>query len=243
MVKQNRIQQMKVLRFEKHFSLQKIADTYGISRERVRQILGNSGPSYGGFTSSHVDLDLRKQTARELCGLSNYEVAKRLGVSSQTVSNYRGDKRHEISRGTASYSGFVAEEFVSSYLYEKGIPNKLMSLNHSFDILLFNGIKVDVKYCAKIVNNSPSRLKFGSLISPMWRFQIKKDRKNDCDFFICVTKEWEIFVIPFNTIPPKANMIFFCWPTLRPEIGKYQKFKDRFDLLLLPRKGDKNYDF
>lgn len=35
--------EMKRLRFEEHWSLQRIATKYGISRERVRQILGNTG--------------------------------------------------------------------------------------------------------------------------------------------------------------------------------------------------------
>ncbi len=44
-----RNKEMKRLRFEEHLTLQEIADKFGITRERVRQIIGNSGIKYGGF--------------------------------------------------------------------------------------------------------------------------------------------------------------------------------------------------
>jgi DNA-directed RNA polymerase sigma subunit (sigma70/sigma32) len=38
-----RIEEMKRLRFEEKWTLQQIADKYGICRERVRQLIGNTG--------------------------------------------------------------------------------------------------------------------------------------------------------------------------------------------------------
>lgn len=38
-----RVKEMKRLRFELKWTLQKIASQYGISRERVRQLIGNTG--------------------------------------------------------------------------------------------------------------------------------------------------------------------------------------------------------
>jgi DNA-binding transcriptional regulator LsrR (DeoR family) len=44
-----RINEMKRLRFVEEWTLQQIADKYGISRERVRQLIGNSGSRNSKF--------------------------------------------------------------------------------------------------------------------------------------------------------------------------------------------------
>jgi hypothetical protein len=44
MTRQERIEQMKYLRFEKKWTLQQIGNHFGgLSRERVRQLIGNTG--------------------------------------------------------------------------------------------------------------------------------------------------------------------------------------------------------
>jgi len=47
--RETRKEEMLKLRFECRWPLWKIAEQYGISRERVRQIIGNTGPRNGGF--------------------------------------------------------------------------------------------------------------------------------------------------------------------------------------------------
>jgi len=40
---EDRINEMKRLRFEEKYTLQQIANLYDLSRERVRQLIGNTG--------------------------------------------------------------------------------------------------------------------------------------------------------------------------------------------------------
>lgn len=49
LTKDERKEEMLKLRFENRWPLWKIAEEFGISRERVRQIIGNTGPRNGGF--------------------------------------------------------------------------------------------------------------------------------------------------------------------------------------------------
>jgi len=41
-----RVEEMKILRFQENWTLKEIGKKYGITRERVRQLIGNSGAGY-----------------------------------------------------------------------------------------------------------------------------------------------------------------------------------------------------
>lgn len=56
---ETRAAEMKRLRYKEFWTLQMIADRYGISRERVRQIIGNTGYGY----TARLRVRLTKQAA------------------------------------------------------------------------------------------------------------------------------------------------------------------------------------
>lgn len=222
---------MRELRFERKLSLQAIGDMYGVSRERVRQLIGNSGKRYGGFNSQHEDAKKRRVAIRSYPHLTNAELSAELKISVQTIVKHRSNTRHAIdSNNLATMVGIQYEELASTVLTEEGMPNKLMPFLHPFDILTDLGVRIDVKGATRTINNTPSRKKRGGLLSPMWRFQIRTNVKVACDFFLCCIPSGEIFVIPAKSVP-RAKFIHFCYPTLRPEIGKYQKYLNAFHLI------------
>lgn len=84
----DRKQEMKELRFSEGWTLQRIADHYDITRERVRQILGNTGRISNRRTDKLTDGEFLAQTAH----MSNAELAELLGLAEKTVANYRPKK-------------------------------------------------------------------------------------------------------------------------------------------------------
>lgn len=141
--------EMLSLRQSKKWTLQKIADKYGISRERVRQIIGNSGPKYDGILVSKYNSKysfLRdKNWQRRNADKTNKEISIELGVPQATISRFRGKIRHSVEPDSLVGVGAYWEEWVSDHLRKMGIQNELMPFKHPFDILAAGYIRIDVK--------------------------------------------------------------------------------------------------
>ena len=207
---------MNHLRFVEKWSLQQIADEFDISRERVRQLIGNSGT---GFIS------LRKQELYdENKNLDNKVLSEMLGYTQpQTISSvYRKNGiRHEITGGRLKV-GTEVENMVSEKLTELGIKNKLMPHFHTFDILLDSGVRVDVKSAAPWKNYKGKSAAYSFLIET-------KSRGNYCNYFILVLRDvLEFFVVP---IEATSNSLTFCWPVSGKRISRLAQYHNRFDLL------------
>ena len=104
------------------------------------------------------------------------------------------------------------------------MPNR-----HPFDILLDNGIRINVKsaWSGRI---PPSQI--GKCINPSYHFNLLCNKLNNADIFILVIPDTkDMFIIPADILPKSVTNITMCWPTARPEIGKYQKYLNRWDLL------------
>ena len=212
---------MKQLR-GKNWTLQEIADKYKLSRERVRQIVGNS--NYKSAKTKRLKKAIR---APESDAMTNDELAKKLGVNTHTVSSHRGDRRHAIKRGSKVVNnGIDAEVWLRDKLTSLGFSAVLMPYGHKYDMLVNESVRVDVKKATKTWNPPSMAGKIGKA----WRFAINNGH-DDCDLFICITGKNDIFIIPSTVIPKKQRHIVFCFPTKRPQLGKYQKYHNRFDLI------------
>ena len=80
--------EMLELRLGEGWTLQRIADRYGCTREYVRQVIGNTGRIANRKTDKLKDGEFLAQTAY----MSNAELAELLGLSEKTVANYRPKK-------------------------------------------------------------------------------------------------------------------------------------------------------
>jgi transcriptional regulator with XRE-family HTH domain len=211
----SRTKEMQHLRYQEKWSLQQIATKFGVSRERVRQLIGNSGK---GLVTERQNTIYNK-----FKHLTNKALGKLLGVQAGTVMrDYRNGERHEIEGGVLKV-GVEAEILVSKKLSSLGIRNTLMPHHHPFDILLGNGTRIDVK-SSRPQNNSKT-------ISPLYNFSTKKQIKKDfCDFFILfLFGENQFFIVPFKDA---KTLIRFCYPkTNKGRQSKWNQYHNRFDLL------------
>lgn len=208
-----RVEEMNRLRFVEKMTLQEIADKYQLSRERVRQIIGNTGAGYKFRRRIKIALNHPE--------LTNSQISEQLGVNYKTVSTYRSRQRHAIEDGFVK-KGVDSEERVSEKLNNLGIEHKLMPLQHPFDIQLANGKRIDVKSAYKKMHPKSQRYDYYS-------FGIEKTRRgNYADFFILyIVPEDLCLVVPFEYAP--KEMIHINTPIYSK--GKFARFINNFDLL------------
>lgn len=200
------------------YSRSQIARQIGCSRERLRQILGN-----GDDTARRRELylaahpDITNGQAAEMWNLSNTGL----------VSRYRNGNRHAVCGGVVEV-GYQWEEWVIEQLIEQGFLAEGQAFGSRFDILVNGTIRVDVK-----VSTRPRSALSLQNISPSWNFNVgTKKKRSETDFFaLVIAPSKEVFIVPESIIKNSQVNIVFCWPTLRPELSKWQQYLDRWDLL------------
>lgn len=217
-----RTDEVRRLRYDQKWTLAEIGKKLGISRERVRQILGNTGY---GFKRS-----VEKEIAINSPDLTTAELADILEIPKSSVSSYRRGIRHRIDLTSSAGVGSLWEERAAERLNSLGYATELQPHGAPFDILVNGKCRIDVKVCLK-QNHSPSLV---YIKSPLWGFSIRENR-NDTDFYIFIIGPTEDFFVVPSTETPDARLyksgVRFVWPTSRPTMGKYQKFHNRFDLI------------
>lgn len=174
----------KMIEMRKTMTLQEIADMYGITRERVRQIIG----------AKKREINPKHEFIKSNPGLTNRELAELTDFRTQTIMRVRRGQRHAIDGGP-SEKGTTVEDMVSSRLAEMGIKHRLMPHNDIYDIELENGKTIDVKSTYKI-SYPPSSIGY-----PFYRFRAYKigveDKKKYCQYFIfVVVPTGEMYIIP-----------------------------------------------
>lgn len=210
-------QEMSRMRHEKLMSLQEIANQFGITHERVRQIIGNTGKEILKMRKTKRDASLRNATWK-----TNAQLVAETGLSEWVISNARKGTHHAVEPNSMIGRGQEAEHYVSNKLNELDIENDLMPIGHSFDILIKNGLRIDVKHARKTVKTRPT------IRSPQYHFADKKNGK-DCDYFVCVIWETkDCYIIPAHLM--KAHL-YICLPSLRPELAKYSQYLNAWELL------------
>lgn len=225
-----RAAEMKRLRFEQKWSLQTIADKYGLTRERVRQIVGNSGETFVNAPEKQIILENPDMTTEELSSI--------VDLPMETVRRYRQGTRYKIGGDSNAAVGAAWEEWASDRLEEMGHSVKLMPYGSKYDLLVDGASRIDVKVSIAPRDYPSMR----GMVNPSWSFNTKKDRI-DLDFYMVIlapTKD--VFVIPADQVPSGRNYrgtVRFVWPTNRPELGKYQRFHGRYDLIASADAGDR----
>lgn len=212
-INQARVEEIKNLRYSEKMTLQEIADKYSLSRERVRQILGNSGTGYKTGRQSELILSHPE--------LTNTQLAEKIGINKDMVSRYRSHQRHAIEDG-ALKNGTDIEILISNKLNAMGIENELMPHHHPFDILMSNGKRIDVKSTNKKIFISKTKAEY-------YNFKTEKTRRgNYTDYFIMyIVPEDLCLVVPFDDAP--KDMLHFNYPVERN--GKFTKFINNFEVL------------
>ena len=216
----NRDTEMARLRMKKGWTLEKIGKRFGVTRERVRQILGNTGTVASQMRHEKI------RTADPM--LTNKELADEHGVCLKTISNYR-EGWHVVDGDSPLASGNGWEKWAAEQLETRGHEVELQHLGSYFDILLDGKIKIDVKSAHGLI---PKSLK-GRLKNPRYSFQTRKrkDRKPIDFYFLIIAETKDIFIVPYDVLPEKKDTIIFVWPSDRPTLSKYSQYHNRYDLL------------
>jgi hypothetical protein len=192
---------------------QEISYKYGISRERVRQIIGNTGRNFlREWTIKNTDPEVLKNLTTEQ--------ALALRGTKIVIRELLGKISHPC-RGGYCKSGQDAEHLVSNKLSELGIKNHLMPNKSPFDIDA-GGIRVEVK--SPIIRSHPK-----SQYSGYYRASNLKGG-SDTDVFVIVVED-SFYVIPSIEIGKTANTIRIYYPPNTRHTSKWSKFINRFDLL------------
>jgi hypothetical protein len=204
----------KIIELRKTWTLEKIAIFFGMSRQRVQQIIG---------TSKRVEKHFSFTKAVNMLYLDPTKTKKEMqSITGRRIINWFG-MRHPLE-GKNQIQGYEAEEYVSRRLLELGIQNTLTN-SRPIDIVLDNGIKIEVKSRTKPHPNKYS--------DNLYFFPLAKDvKKNIADFYILVIYE-DCFVIPSSDIPVHGG-IGFVWPKTTSKVGKFSnwtEYHNRFDLL------------
>lgn len=225
----SRVEEMRRLRVVEGWTLKKIGQEFGgISRERVRQLIGNTGKYFRReWTERYID-DGRPQP-KHYSEMDNAPGLKK--VWQERWSEFR----HEAKSG-AVLIGQEFEEWISMLLDEHGIKNKLMPNHHPFNILTESGIRIDVKSSNLDARDLPSQ----HCVSPTWCFAHFK-RGRDCDFFVaCCPDQEELdgytyFVIPAHEFNHTREdyVMRIPWPIMGQKDSKWTKYHQRIDLLEL----------
>lgn len=216
--KRRRMEMMR-LRDEDGKTLQEIADLYTISRERVRQVIGNTG---------QVAAEMRFAKVEEIIlgtlNKTSKEITMTYGISEGLISKHRGNKRHAIEPDSSVGLGAKWEDWVSQRLTDSGIQHEMMPSGHPFDILALGKVRIDVKARNVNLNSSPSQK-----ARDTYSFTFRKKDYKDADFYVLVIYEYEVaFIIPVNE--STASSFRIPWPPKSMET-KYHKFLNRWDLI------------
>ena len=196
-------------------TLAEVAREFGITKERVRQLLKSYGLKTAGCVSGY-----RRATILSSPKETNNELSKKVGLSASAVCHYRRGIRYETNR-----AGADVENYISDVLTKNKIPNKQMTHNFEYDILLADGTRIDVKSTS--VSSKVSRF----MKNPLFRFAVRKNVKpNSCDFFICVLPSMEFFVIPNSEIA-NVESVYISWPKPKRSWAKWHEYYNRLDLL------------
>lgn len=197
-------------------TLQEIADLYGASRERVRQVIGNTGRDF-----------LKNRTIEMMKGVdfSDWTVKDIPSQGLRSIWRRELYKHHHSVVGGMAKIGNDAEKRARALLENNDIACELMPLGSPFDILCNNGLRIDVKTTTKPFTNYPG------LVSPKWRFKVGAGKRGQTDFYMCITSNEDIFIIPSIVVPQHWEQLQFCWPALSPSKGRFSQYKDAYRLL------------
>lgn len=220
---------MKWLRFKEDWTLEELAAEYGISRQRVGQIVG---------TNDYVNRKARRVRKIILAtkeSVTDRELAERLDMAVATVARHRrGIYRVAGPTTTVQYKAHDDRvRWFRTKLKRRGHNVRLYPPNtYPFDMIVDDRIRVAISASNKTLNGNPSRYK---AVSPMWRFRIPNESFG-YDYLVCITGTNDVFVIPTNRLPKRKYMTF-CYPTLRESMSKYLIYHNRYDLLAV-NKGE-----
>lgn len=222
-----RNQEMWRLRHIEGWSLPAIGKKFGVSRERVRQIIGNTGKFFRREWTEKI-----KSSGRYSLQHYHFSEIKHLPGVSKVWQEDWSSHRHD-SKGGYVRVGQEFEELAYSILKENGIDGTLMPNRFPYSILTDKGVKIDVH----VGNTNTALFKSQHNTTPTWRVPNIR-YENDFDFLMAFIPEgygYTYFVIPheFLSSIKRTNNIRIPWPKISEDYyhSKWHQFHKRIDLI------------
>ena len=217
------------LRQNELWTLQEIANLYRISRERVRQIVGNTGVRPYNPKKAAQDQIIRASSDK-----TNSQLERELGVNKSQIYKARSGMRHKIEDTLEStHSGFMGEEKFKRDAEARGYSVELMSFRHQFDAMVNGSVNCDVKI-ATVPLETPTHKK-QQMINPIWNFSIGKKKKwKEVDVFPCLIFPLNLwFIVPAEHIRAGGirENIRFVYPHSGRGPTSFQKYENRWDII------------
>lgn len=213
---QTRRDEMRAL-FAEGKTKEEIGKIYGISRERVRQIIGN-----GLSIAKKVRHEKIKAQAAQLAETyTASEAAEILNISVGLLWEIAPGNRFKISDENPNSSvakGDKWENIISEKLNLMGMENELMPHHHPFDILVKERVRIDVKSRHSFTTDSKGYQGY--------TFNIRK--VDNADFVILVITETETyFIIPLSKKTSHSIRI-----QVDPKrSSKYEQYRNNWNLI------------
>lgn len=218
-----RNEEMRRLRFEEGWILRDIAEKFGVSRERVRQIIGNTGKEFRKewtkkFIQGHPDV---------MIGSHFTEISSLPGVKKawQTEwGNYPHKMKGEYQKKHRNY-----ENETKRMLRNIGIKAAIMPTKNPFNLITHNGCRIVVRYTTTNISECPSQT---SSTYPHWAVPGLPNNHRDYDFLIAFIPD-TFFVIPSNEIGDRnpTSRIRIPWPKMSNKPSKWHKWHERIDMI------------
>lgn len=216
---EQRRKEMIELRFEKMLSLQEIGNLYGLTRERVRQIIGNTGYGFGeGHRNKQFILSYPERTNRELASVLGLSIEKVCRVRKNTV--YQIDERSSVGRGQA------ATRMAQSLLETEGFKTELQPKGTPYNLLVDGRCRIRVCSANHPVD-PPSRK--ATKRSPLYQFNTTRVTGADFCLFI-ITSTQDVFIVPTARVSG-ASSVIFAWKPIHWHKRGYQQYHNRYDLI------------
>lgn len=228
---QNRFDEMERLRFIEKWSITKIGIFFGVSRQRIHQILGSTGylaekPLRPRGVSHSQDV----QEARDLIGNETYkspaELVEETGYSLSIIAEARKDIRC-YSQQKMTLMGMKVEDYVSEVLTANGIQNTLAPHSRPYDITLANGKTIEVKS-----RHKPHKSNSENFYFFVFKHALKKQKPNpDFYIFAIVRDEIDLFVVPAKALGVRTALGFVFPKSKKSRKNSMRQYHNRFDLL------------
>lgn len=222
-----RNQEMWRLRHIDGWSNTKIGNKFGVSRERVRQIIGNTGKDFRKKWTEKLE-----QSGKYALELYRHDQIPQLPGIQKVWKNVWGKYRHD-AKGGLIRKGQEFEELAYSILREHGIYGTLMPNREEYSILTENGAKIDVHSGS----TNTSLFKSQKNSTPTWRVP-NIHPENNFDFLMAFVPDgvgYTYFVIPRSALQgikgTHAIRIPFPKQSADHYTSKWHQYHKRLDLI------------
>lgn len=223
--KTERNEQIRHQRYIEGMTLEEIGVIHGITRERVRQIVPDTGNYRAQWTRDFI------RDNPDVIHVNRDEIKNLPGVKKEW-SKIWGKTWHEPKDGYQK-EHFLFVNRLKDMLRDIGIQSEIVPFAEPHDLLTKSGMKISVGYTNTDVSRCPSQ---NSTSYPTWAVPNLGADPTKYDYavaFIPYAGDYTFFVIPSSEIGYRSrnSRIRIPFPQMGNKPSKWHKWHERIDLI------------